>query len=468
MRLFSGPGDISHPVPSSFPPLLTIRFFQLPSLPPLSSMEGVIVDNGIAHDQSSPIDIIFVNPLDPSLLCPVCHQALRSPLKLTCSHKFCLQCISVDGSTATCLVCQQQGQAVPDKATQKIVQSLQVFCSFQHNECKWAGELKDLPGHVAVCQHKDIVCSNGCGEVYQKMNEAHHLANDCGKRSDVCPHCKKEVSVKGMAVHLKVCLSVPVTCPNQCGLEGISREELANHLPTCPMSGNACPFTEWGCEYAGGRQMLQKHIKDEPIRHLSYLCDGVIELKAMLAFMQLNTEKMIRTIGTLETKSSNLEKMYGAQLVWKIDNIQQRRNEAKSSARPTIFSPPFMSSRHGYKMCLSACLYGDGPSRGHYFAVYVTILRGEYDALLQWPFVHKVTVSLMDQGAVEKDRVNIDYVIRPTAGRENKAFLDRPVSERNASFGAQKMCLLETLNSYIIDDSIFLKCSVDTETMPIL
>lgn len=29
-------------------------------------------------------------------------------------------------------------------------------------------------------------------------------------------------------------------------------------------------------------------------------------------------------------------------------------------------------------------------ARGHYFAVYVTILRGEYDALLQWPFVHKV------------------------------------------------------------------------------
>ncbi|GMT18909.1 hypothetical protein PFISCL1PPCAC_10206 [Pristionchus fissidentatus] len=430
-------------------------------------MDGILVETQPSLEQSS-IDIIFVNPIDPSLLCPVCHQALRSPVKLPCGHKFCQQCLTVDGSSATCLVCQKAGQAVPDKATQKIVQSLQVFCSFQHNECNWAGPLMDLPGHVAVCEMRDIVCSKGCGDIYQKKHEAAHLEKECKARSDTCQYCKKEVSTKGMTVHLKVCLSVPVKCPNQCGVESILREELANHLPVCPQAGNACPFAEWGCEYAGGRQMLQKHIKEEPIRHLTYLCDGVIELKAMLAFMQLNTEKMIRTIGTLECKSSNLEKMYGAQLVWRLDNIQQRQNEAKSGARSTIFSIPFVSSRHGYKMCLSACLYGDGPVRGHYFSVYVTILRGEYDALLQWPFTHKVTVSLMDQNGLEKDRVNIDYVIRPMASRENKVFLDRPTSERNASFGAQKLCLLETLITYIQDDSIFLKCVVDTETMPIL
>ncbi|GMR41596.1 hypothetical protein PMAYCL1PPCAC_11791, partial [Pristionchus mayeri] len=437
------------------------------SLLPTPPMEAVLVDNPSSHDHSS-IDIIFVNPIDPSLLCPVCHQALRSPLKLPCGHKFCQQCIQVEGSTATCLVCQQPGQIVPDKATQKIVQSLQVFCSFKHNDCNWTGQLKDLQGHVAICDQRDIVCARGCGEVYTKKNEAEHLASGCTKRNEKCVHCKKEVSASSMAVHLKVCPSMPVKCPNQCGLENIHREELAAHLPSCPMAGNACPFSEWGCDYAGGRQMLQKHIKEEPIRHLTYLCDGVIELKAMLAFMQLNTEKMIRTIGTLESKSSNLEKMYGAQLVWRIDNVFQRQNEAKSGARSTIFSPPFVSSRHGYKMCLSACLYGDGQARGQYLSVYVTILRGDYDALLQWPFIHKVTVSLMDPCPSEKDRVNIDYVIRPTAGRENKTFLDRPTSERNASFGAQKLCLLDTLNSYIQDDSIFIKCIVDTEIMPVL
>lgn len=30
-------------------------------------------------------------------------------------------------------------------------------------------------------------------------------------------------------------------------------------------------------------------------------------------------------------------------------------------------------------------------------SVFVGIMRGEYDALLEWPFTHKVTITLMDQ-----------------------------------------------------------------------
>lgn len=104
-------------------------------------------------------------------------------------------------STATCLVCQQQGQAVPDKATQKIVRGPQSTVEINQgycrsNRCKSSAPSNTtsasgressrtsrytvtrnrfqeygIQGHVAVCQHKDIVCSNGCGEVYQKMNE---------------------------------------------------------------------------------------------------------------------------------------------------------------------------------------------------------------------------------------------------------------------------------------------------------
>lgn len=37
------------------------------------------------------------------------------------------------------------------------------------------------------------------------------------------------------------------------------------------------------------------------------------------------------------TQSSSLEKMYGAQLVWRIDNVRQRQNEAKvSPGRPGV------------------------------------------------------------------------------------------------------------------------------------
>lgn len=49
-------------------------------------------------------------------------------------------------------------------------------------------------------------------------------------------------------------------------------------------------------------------------------------------------------------------------MIWRIDNVKQKQNEARSGARTTIFSNPFMTGRHGYKMLLSASLYGDGTS----------------------------------------------------------------------------------------------------------
>uniref|UniRef100_A0A8R1IV48 MATH domain-containing protein n=1 Tax=Caenorhabditis japonica TaxID=281687 RepID=A0A8R1IV48_CAEJA len=89
--------------------------------------------------------------------------------------------------------------------------------------------------------------------------------------------------------------------------------------------------------------------------------------------------------------------MFGPQLVWRINNLQQQKNEAKCGANTTIFSVPFMSHRFGYKMMACACLFGDGSSAGKSLSVYVILLKGEFDATLEWPFNRIVKVSLLDQ-----------------------------------------------------------------------
>lgn len=62
-------------------------------------------------------------------------------------------------------------------------------------------------------------------------------------------------------------------------------------------------------------------------------------------------------------KVHDLEKLYGSQLVWKIDKYSERFQEAKTGKKITIFSPPFLTSRHGYKMAVSLCLNGDGKGK---------------------------------------------------------------------------------------------------------
>ena len=65
-------------------------------------------------------------------------------------------------------------------------------------------------------------------------------------------------------------------------------------------------------------------------------------------------------ISVLERKVDALEKLYGCQLVWKIENWTERMREAKLGRKAAIFSPPFLTSRHGYKMAMALSPYGDG------------------------------------------------------------------------------------------------------------
>jgi len=328
--------------------------------------------------------------------------------------------------------------------------------------------LRDIPGHVGECDHALVQCPKGCGVVVERRFLEHHSRDDCQKRIVACEYCKKEIRQEQLVDHWNACAQYPLECPNMCGKKDIPREKLRAHMTgECPKSGSACPFAEFGCQHKGERSTLQKHIKEEPTRHLSMLCDGVVELKRMLQNMHLNAERNGSRIDELNIRADSLEKLYGAQMLWKIDNYQQKFNEAKSGTRSTMFSPPFLTGRHGYKMAMSACLYGDGKARGEFMSLYLCLCQGEYDALLSWPFSHRITFTLLDQCQDPAGRKNVTYTLKPNTCKENRPFLSRPTGERNASFGAQKFCELHVLEKldYVRDDTMFIKVHVSTDDM---
>ena len=81
-----------------------------------------------------------------------------------------------------------------------------------------------------------------------------------------------------------------------------------------------------------------------------------------------------------------------------------------------------------------------------------------------------MTFTLLDQCDDVDNRRQIIYSVKPNICKENKPFLGRPVTDRNASFGAQKFTDLETLASleYIKDDTIFIKVEIDSEEMIVI
>ena len=98
-------------------------------------------------------------------------------------------------------------------------------------------------------------------------------------------------------------------------------------------------------------------------------------------------------------------------------------------------------------------------------SVFLSICRGEYDSLIAWPFNYRVTFTLVDQCQNPAARRDITYSIKPNICKENKTFLGRPTTDRNASFGAQRFAELAVLETcdYLRDDCMFIKIVIDNE-----
>ncbi len=108
-------------------------------------------------------------------------------------------------------------------------------------------------------------------------------------------------------------------------------------------------------------------------------------------------------------------------------------------------------------MCIRAYLNGDGMGYKTHLSLFFVVMKGEFDALLKWPFDYKVSLILVDQN----HRKHIAQTFKPTP--ESNSF-QRPVSDMNVASGCPQFLKLSVLDdtSYVKDDVLFVKCIVDT------
>ena len=69
-------------------------------------------------------------------------------------------------------------------------------------------------------------------------------------------------------------------------------------------------------------------------------------------------------------------------------------------------STPFYTGPDGYKLQMEVDANGSGDGEGTHVSVYVSLMKGEYDHMLTWPFKCDITIQLLnwreDKGHVEK------------------------------------------------------------------
>ena len=175
------------------------------------------------------------------------------------------------------------------------------------------------------------------------------------------------------------------------------------------------------------------------------------------------SDQMSKLECSIDQKFMQLElPTYNGIFVWKIPEICRCRRQAMDGRVLSLYSPPFYTSQHGYKMCARVYLNGDGTGKGTHLSFFFVVMRGPIDALLTWPFKQKVTLSLINQSG----KKHVTDTFRPDP--QSSSFQRPGKEEMNVASGCPMFIRIEYLlnGGFIKDDSIFLKVVVDTSDLP--
>lgn len=132
----------------------------------------------------------------------------------------------------------------------------------------------------------------------------------------------------------------------------------------------------------------------------------------------------------------------------------------RSLAVYTYRLPDIRISLTGYKMCARIYPNGDGMGKGTHVSLFFVVMRGQYDALLRWPFRQKVTMMILDQNQHE-------HVVDSFRPDPTSSSFKRPTAEMNVASGCPLFMSLtaldSTTNAYTRDNTLFVKIDVSLD-----
>ena len=233
-------------------------------------------ENYMMADSDGGYDYQFVEgPPQDFLTCKICLSASRDPyLSVCCGHVFCKSCVdNVKQNPDTdvvkaCPVCRnKEFTTFVNKQVDRLVKSLQIFCTNKEKGCKWQGELNSIDNHLCStngCWFEDVRCTNGCGEILQRCQLNTHLHFNCPNRTTICIYCHAKIQHKFIldGKHMKECPKFPLPCPNKCNkFQNILRENLQKHLDhECKLQKVECSNK---CGVVIPRHYLASHLKSQ-------------------------------------------------------------------------------------------------------------------------------------------------------------------------------------------------------------
>ena len=242
--------------------------------------------------------------------------------------------------------------------------------------CTWVGTVGTLEEHVATCKFTLLPCPKECKDGSDKVKQFMrqvldtHLQRHCPNRDYSCQHCGQKGTYASIQVHDKTCGKKEVTCPEFGCKEKMQRQHVPEHVKTdCQHTTISCKYLSIGCKTQLKRKDMAAHEQDSEALHLSMALDR-INVHEVECFTLKNGEPIKLKLTEYQMKKENNE---------------------------CVESPSYYTSPNGYHMAISVDVNGDDSGEGTHVSVYAKFLKGEYDAQLKWPFVGKMTFTLLNQ-----------------------------------------------------------------------
>ncbi|XP_022808106.1 TNF receptor-associated factor 2-like isoform X2 [Stylophora pistillata] len=401
-------------------------------------------------------------------------------------------------------------EVFPDSFMRREISAFKVPCPFMKDGCPWKGEVRYLEVHIETkCYGYPITCGKcnkdgisrgklkdhqdlifGDCEAVQVQGPCPFSQIGCPKRDCLNQREKKQHLQKAFAQHSVLLLQLAIRTSKE--YEAIltrdprimsrSPQLLTNHDSLIQDLQNQLQIRTDEIRSLQGKlqensrriTILERTLASGTVSGgASYYLRDVGNLKRQLDTTQESCRRHDRRIESIEhtlalrnVTLADLEEYvrqqeissYDGQLLWKISDYARKRNDAVTGQQVSFNSPFFYTSRQGYKMCVRLYLNGYGQGKGTHLSMFFVVMRGEYDAGLDWPFRQKVTFMLLDQDGVE----HVVEAFTPCLRRSSFQTSSSTIAGGSTSF----FPLDEIGNrAYVKNDVMFLKIIVDTSDL---
>ena len=327
----------------------------------------------VHHPELEVLHLVSKTEID--WLCPICTEPLTEPFHTKCGHLLCRNCHDrlISMNKTECPTCRKPDAlhyARLNKFLQRKVNSLKVRCLKYNEGCQWMGELGELSNHVKKC---GILCPKGCCKYILRSEMKEHMKYHCHKRPTTCEFCGYHNTYDIVTEqHYPLCLRFPIHCPHKCTEKRFERCQLQQHLSKCPSQLVECPFSSTGCSVYLPRKEIAAHLLQQ---HNQVLSEHAIDQAVAI---------------TPPPATASPQYLYNLPpVVFTMTDFLE-----KKQANEVWTSPPYYTHTGGYKFCLKVYANGYGSGKDTHVSVFVCLMRGEYDHMLQWPFEGVTTIEL--------------------------------------------------------------------------